>query len=274
LDGRLTPVPIGVPGEVYVGGPQLARGYLGRPDVTAERFLPDPLSAVASEPGERLYRTGDLARVLPGGGLEVLGRGDFQVKVRGVRIELGETEAVLAAHEAVAAVVVEAPEIAGLRRLVAYVVPAAAGTPGELGAELRRFLAARLPAYMVPAHFMALPALPVAATGKADRRARPPPERLEDEGYVAPRTPLEEETAAIWGEVLGIERVGIHDNFWDLGGHSLLATQVLSRLLRKFGVELPLRTFFERPTVAELLLALAEELAGEEGSAVAGAAPE
>ena len=267
LDARLEPVPIGVPGEVYVGGTQLARGYLGRPDVTAERFLPDPLAAVPGEPGGRLYRTGDLARVLPGGDLEFLGRVDLQVKVRGFRIELGEIEAVLAAHEAVGAVVVEAPEIAGLRRLVAYVVPANPEVPettDPLGAGLRRFLAERLPAYMVPSHFVVLAALPIAATGKVDRRALPLPERLEDAGYVAPSTPLEEEMAAIWAEVLGVERVGLHDSFWELGGHSLLATQVLSRLLRIFGVELSLRNFFEQPTVAGLILAMAAELTAEE----------
>ncbi|HZF10319.1 MAG TPA: non-ribosomal peptide synthase/polyketide synthase, partial [Thermoanaerobaculia bacterium] len=261
FDAQLAPVPIGVPGEVYVGGTQLARGYLGRPDVTAERFLPDPWGR---EPGGRLYRTGDLARVLPGGDFEFLGRVDFQVKVRGFRIELGEIESVLATHEAVGAVVVEAPEIAGLRRLVAYVVPATPGDTAPLeSAGLRRFLAERLPAYMIPSHFVVLEALPIAATGKVDRRALPLPERLEDEGYVAPRTPFEAEVAAVWTEVLGGERVGVHDSFWDLGGHSLLATQVLSRLRRLFRVEISLRTFFEQPTVAGLAAALAEVTASE-----------
>ncbi|HZF14277.1 MAG TPA: non-ribosomal peptide synthase/polyketide synthase [Thermoanaerobaculia bacterium] len=272
LDARLEPVPIGVTGEIHCGGVQLARGYLGRPDLTAERFLPDPFAGVAGvggEPGGRLYKTGDLARTLPGGDVEFLGRLDFQVKVRGFRIELGEIEAVLADHPAVSAVVVEAPEIAGLRRLVAYVVPTPSGIPGDAasldGAELRRFLADRLPAYMVPSHLMVMEALPIAATGKVDRRALPLPERLEDEGYVAPRTPLEEEVAVVWTQVLGVARVGIHDSFWDLGGHSLLATKMLSRLHESLGVALPLQTLFKAPTIAGLTTAIGEILLADGG---------
>jgi len=270
LDSRMEPVPIGVTGEVYCGGVQLARGYLGRPDLTAERFLPDPLAALFGEPGGRLYQTGDLARLLPGGEVEFLGRLDFQVKVRGFRVELGEIESVLADHPAVGAVAVEAPEIAGLRRLVAYVVPADPGDPADpadvaLGVELRRFLADRLPAYMVPSHFLLMEALPIAATGKVDRRALPLPERLEDEGYVAPRTPLEEEVAAVWAEVLGVARVGVHDSFWDLGGHSLLATKALSRLHESLGVELPLQALFKDPTIAGLTAAIGETLLAESG---------
>jgi acyl-coenzyme A synthetase/AMP-(fatty) acid ligase/acyl carrier protein len=266
LDSRLSPVPMGVPGEIYVGGVQLARGYFGRPDLTAERFLPDPFAEIHGEPGARLYRTGDLARTLSGGDFEFLGRLDFQVKVRGFRIELGEVEAVLATHPAVRAVAVEAPEIAGQRRLVAYVVPAAAEAleVEAADAELRRFLADRLPGYMVPAHFMIMAALPINATGKVDRRALPLPDpRLSGEGFVAPRTPLEEEVAAIWREVLGVERVGIHDSFWDLGGHSLLATKALSRLQESLGVELPLQTLFKAPTIVGLTAAIGEILLAE-----------
>jgi len=265
LDAELEPVPIGVAGEVYVGGAQLARGYLNRPGTTAERFLPDPFAG-RGEPGGRLYKTGDLARLQPAGEIEFLGRVDFQVKVRGFRVELGEIEAALALHEAVRAVAVEAPEIAGLRRLVAYVVaaPGADAAP----AELRRFLAERLPVYMIPAHFVPLAALPVAATGKVDRRALPLPDPRsgEDAAYVAPRTPLEEEVAGIWAQVLGANRVGINDSFWDLGGHSLLATKVLSRLHSTLGVELSLQTLFKDPTILGLTAAIGESLLAMEGA--------
>jgi acyl-coenzyme A synthetase/AMP-(fatty) acid ligase/acyl carrier protein len=254
LDARLAPVPAGVAGELCLAGVGLARGYLHRPDGTAERFAPDPWGALHGEPGARMYRTGDLVRRLPDGDLDFLGRIDHQVKLRGMRVELGEIEAALARHPGVRETAVLLREDRpGDRRLAAYVVPSPSAGP-EIGA-LRSFLGELLPA------------LPLTPNGKLDRRALPLPERLENEGYVAPRTPLEEEVAAIWAQVLGVERVGIHDSFWDLGGHSLLATQMLSRLLRVFGVEISLRTFFEQPTVAGLLLVVAEELLREESPA-------
>ncbi|MBW8767933.1 MAG: AMP-binding protein, partial [Geodermatophilales bacterium] len=251
LDPVLEPVPIGAPGELYIGGVQVGRGYLGRPELTAERFIPDPWG----EPGSRLYRTGDLARHLPDGAVEFLGRIDHQVKVRGFRIELGEVEAALAAHPAVReAVVVARADDAG-RRLVAYLVPHPEGAEAPLLslAELRANLSLTLPDYMVPAAWVLLGALPLTPSGKVDRRALPAPEggRLElGAVYVAPRTALEELLAGIWAEVLGLDRVGVHDNFFALGGHSLLAAQVVSRAGEALEIEVPLRLLFEAPTVA------------------------
>jgi len=253
LDPVLEPVPIGAPGELYIGGVQVGRGYLGRPELTAERFIPDPWG----EPGSRLYRTGDLARHLPDGAVEFLGRIDHQVKVRGFRIELGEVEAALAAHPAVReAVVVARADDAG-RRLVAYLVPHPEGAEAPLLslAELRANLSLTLPDYMVPAAWVLLGALPLTPSGKVDRRALPAPEggRLElGAVYVAPRTALEELLAGIWAEVLGLDRVGVHDNFFALGGHSLLAAQVVSRAGEALEIEVPLRLLFEAPTVAGL----------------------
>ncbi|HYO14111.1 MAG TPA: amino acid adenylation domain-containing protein, partial [Thermoanaerobaculia bacterium] len=258
LDRRLQPVPVGVPGELLVGGDGLARGYLGRPDLTAERFVPDPL---ASEPGGRIYRTGDLARWRPDGTLDFLGRLDDQVKIRGFRVEPGEVEAALAGHPAVreAAVAVR-PDPAGGRRLVAYVALEEGGTVRAVREDLRR----GLPEPMVPAVFVELPALPLNANGKVDRKALPEPERTaEENAYEAPRTPTEERLAAIWAELLGAGRVGIHDDFFDLGGHSLLATRVASRVREDFGVELPLRALFEAPTVASLAARIEEAGATE-----------
>jgi amino acid adenylation domain-containing protein len=257
LDASRQPVPLGIPGEIYLGGAQMARGYLRRPDLTADRFVPDHLGGA---PGERLYRSGDLARYLPDGNVEFLGRVDLQVKVRGFRIELGEIEAVLAEHPGVREAVVAAPEIGGMKRLVAYVVPveAAAGT-----LEVKGFLEGRLPAYMVPSHFMLLERLPMAASGKVDRNALPAPDGLSletGEEFVAPRTPLEELVAEIWAEVLAVDRVGIHHNFWDLGGHSLLATKVLARVSGSLGVELPLQALFKSPTIAGFTAAIGESL--------------
>jgi amino acid adenylation domain-containing protein len=244
LDAGGEPVPAGVPGELYLAGAQLARGYLGRPALTAERFVPDPLGA---GPGARLYRTGDRARWLASGVLEYLGRVDEQVKIRGVRIEPGEIEAVLCRHAGVRAAAVVAREDAGEKRLVAYVV-------GDAGAEaLRAHLRESLPDHMVPAAFVALPSLPTTRNGKLDSRALPAPEFGPARGrYVAPRTPVEEVLAEVWAAVLRLERVGVEESFFDLGGHSLLATRVASRVREALGAEVPVRALFEAPTVAEL----------------------
>ena len=247
LDETGQQVPIGVTGELYIGGAGVGRGYLNRPALTAERFVPNLFSA---EPGARLYRTGDLARYRADGVIEYLGRTDEQVKIRGYRVELGEIEAVLSAHEKVSEAVVIAPEENGERRLVAYVV-------GEAEtAEFSGYLQDRLPEYMIPSAWIKLDAFPLTTNGKVDRRALPAPgatTRLEDEDtYVAPRTPREEMLTSIWGEILKVERVSIHDNFFTLGGHSLLATQVVSRIRDLFRVELPLRYVFEYPTVNAL----------------------
>ena len=247
LDDALRPVPIGVGGHLHIGGEGLARGYLNQPVLTAEKFIPDPFSA---EPGARLYKTGDLARYLPDGNIEFLGRRDDQVKIRGFRIELGEIEAALGQHAAVRNVAVLAREDApGEKRLVAHV--AAQSTADEL----RRFLKDMLPDHMVPAVFVLLDTLPLLSNGKIDRRALPAPDRIRpglDKAFVAPRTPTEELVAEIWAQLLGIEDVGIHDNFFDLGGHSLLATQLVSRVREAFQTEIPLRRLFEVPTVAGL----------------------
>jgi amino acid adenylation domain-containing protein len=244
LDREMEPMPIGVPGELHVGGAQLARGYLGRPDLTSETFIPNPFS---KERGARLYLTGDLARWLPDGTIEFLGRIDRQVKIRGFRIELGEIEAALCAVAGVRDAVVLARE-EGEKRLVAYVV--AGGTTID---DLRAQLKARLPEYMMPSAFVMLDALPLTPNGKVDRKALPAPEAGSTErAYVAPRTPLEEILATIWCAVLRLARVGVDDNFFELGGHSLLATQVVSRVRTLVGVELPVRVLFDSPTVARL----------------------
>ncbi|HEX7238763.1 MAG TPA: amino acid adenylation domain-containing protein, partial [Longimicrobiaceae bacterium] len=249
-DSRGTLQPAGVPGELLIGGAGVARGYLGRPELTAEKFVPD---AFGGEPGARLYRSGDRARWTAAGELEYLGRIDAQVKIRGFRIEPGEVEAALAALPAVreAAVAVR-EDVPGEKRLVGYVVPADGTVAAP--AELRAQLAARLPEYMVPSALVVLESLPLTATGKTDRRALPAPEPGGGAGteYVAPATAAEETLAGIWAEVLRLERVGVHDDFFERGGHSLLATQVISRARQAFGVEVPLRALFEAPTVAGL----------------------
>jgi amino acid adenylation domain-containing protein len=249
LDAELEPVPACVAGELYLAGDGLARGYAGRPDLTAERFLPDP----HGPPGSRMYRVMDRVRWTADGELEYLGRSDFQVKVRGFRIEPGEIEAALRSHPAVAdAVAVVREDVPGERRIVAYLAaPEGTAAPGT--AELRARLRERLPEYMLPAAFVALDALPLTPNGKLDRRALPAPGGpAAGREYVAPRTPAEELLAGVFGEVLHAERVGVHDDFFDLGGHSLLATRVVSRVREVFGVELPLRAMFELPTVAAL----------------------
>lgn len=280
LDRNLQPLPVGAPGELYIGGAGVGRGYLNRPELTAERFISNPVGDYLPEglasripSGDRLYRTGDLARYLPDGNIECLGRIDFQVKIRGFRVELGEIESVLSQHPAVHEAVVwvwEPESTAGTRshkNLVAYIVPEVNltgeddnpvdSTQGQqsLAAELRDHLKQRLPDYMVPAAFVFLQAMPLTINGKVDRKALPAPETafLEQQpDSVAPRTPQEEIIASIWGEILHLPRIGVYDNFFELGGHSLLATQVISRLRDAFQAELPLRALFESPTVAGL----------------------
>ncbi|HVR95771.1 MAG TPA: amino acid adenylation domain-containing protein [Thermoanaerobaculia bacterium] len=251
VDRALRPAPIGVAGELLIGGVGLARGYLNRPDLTAERFVPDPF-ATESEPGARLYQTGDLARHLPGGEIEFLRRIDFQVKIRGFRIELGEVEAALAEYPLVRDAVVTAREdVPGDPRLVAYLVADEGAAP--TAPELRGFLQELLPEYMIPSTFVVLEAFPLTPAGKVDRRALPAPESTLAQSsalYVAPRTPIEGVLAQVWAELLQAERVGIHDNFFELGGHSLLATQVVSRVRSLLGIEVPLRALFERPTLS------------------------
>ncbi|RKG72301.1 non-ribosomal peptide synthetase, partial [Corallococcus terminator] len=253
LDATRAPVPVGIAGELYIGGAGVGRGYLGRPEQTAERFVPDPFSA---EPGVRLYRTGDLVRYRADGALEFVGRTDHQVKVRGFRIELGEIEAVLAGAGSVReAVVLARQDVPGDRRLVAYVV-AQEDEAVEVGA-LRRYTEEKLPEHMVPSVFVVLDAMPLTPNGKVDRKALPAPDAVRAEQgptYVAPRTPVEETLAATWRELLGVAQVGIHDDFLELGGHSLLATQAISRIRAALGVELPLRALFEAPTVEALAL--------------------
>ncbi|HEU4880737.1 MAG TPA: amino acid adenylation domain-containing protein, partial [Longimicrobium sp.] len=246
LDARMQPAPVGVAGELYIGGVGVGRGYLGRPGLTAEKFVPDPFAA----PGERFYRTGDRARWLPDGELEFLGRIDFQVKVRGYRIELGEIEERLKDHPGVrhAAVLIR-EDTPGDTRLVAYWV---GDGPVEVES-LRAHLGERLPAYMVPAAYVRLEELPLGRTGKLDRKALPAPEgdAFARHGYEAPQTEAEQALAEIWAEVLGIERVGRWDHFFELGGHSLLAVRVTSRVRQVLGVEMPLGEVFARPVLSD-----------------------
>jgi hypothetical protein len=258
LDGLGNPVPEGVAGEIYIGGAGVARGYLNRADLTAERFIESPFVA-----GDRLYRTGDLGRYLPDGNIEFLGRNDFQVKIRGFRIELGEIEACLLSHPLVReAVVLAREDAAGDKRLVGYYTLASdlhsgqqetQGSFGVLAAEdLRRHLAARLPEYMVPAAYVCLEAFPLTPNGKLDRKALPAPD---DDAYgrgvyEVPIGPVETALAQIWSEVLGVERVGRHDSFFELGGHSLLAIRVLERM-RRAGLEADVRALFGKPKLSE-----------------------
>jgi amino acid adenylation domain-containing protein len=266
LDSNLQPVPVGVPGEIYIGGAGVARGYLNLPELTAENFIAHPYT---HEPGARLYRTGDLARYRPDGNLEFLGRMDSQVKIRGFRVELGEIETVLSQHPAVEqSLVILEEDLSGNKRLVAYLV--GLHSPAPSASELRSFLSRRLPNYMIPAAFVSLETFPRLPNGKVDRRAllalgaaRPERER----GFAEPRTPLEREVAGIWEEMLGLARVGIYEDFFELGGDSLLATQLISRMRSIFHIELPLRRLFEAPTVADLSEALLLRLAEKAESA-------
>ncbi|HYP25231.1 MAG TPA: amino acid adenylation domain-containing protein [Blastocatellia bacterium] len=251
LDRQMMPVPVGVPGELYISGRGLARCYLNRPEQTSERFIPDPFSG---RPGSRLYRTGDLCRYRPDGRLEYLGRIDHQVKIRGFRIEPGEIEAALAAHPDVReAVVVAHDGPQGDKRLAGYVVPARKGALTT--SSLRSFLSQRLPAFMTPSAFIILDSLPMTPNGKVDRGALPRPQqtRPDHEAAFAPAsTPTEQILADIWAEILMIDDVSVNDNFFELGGHSLLLTQVTSRVREAFHVDLPLQTLFEAPTIADL----------------------
>jgi amino acid adenylation domain-containing protein len=274
LDDQMQQVPEGVPGELYIGGIPLARGYLNRPDLTQERFIPNPFS---SSPQARLYKTGDLARYLSDGNIEFLGRSDYQVKIRGFRIELGEIEVVLAAYPAVRqAVVLAREDVPGDKRLVAYIVPTSQESStheqslealvqteqvlqqqnslAHLVSQLRSYLKERLPDYMVPSAFVVLEAFPVTPSGKVDRRALPVPEiRPADlPTFVAPRTPIEEMLANIWANILRVDEVGIHDNFFTLGGDSLLAVQIIGQMRERLEVELSFSRLLEFPTVAGL----------------------
>ncbi|MEG4072289.1 amino acid adenylation domain-containing protein [Microcoleus sp. Pol14C2] len=258
LDSYLQSVPIGVPGELYIGGDNLGRGYLNRPELTAEKFIPNPFDTQAKT---RLYKTGDLARYLPDGNIEFIGRIDDQIKIRGFRIELGEIEAMLGQHPDIAQAVVVAPEDEMTqKRLVAYLISEQKQAPTHK--EIRNFLTSKLPEYMVPSAFVILKSFPLTSNGKVDRRALPAPDEMRPEltgNFVAPRTNIEEVLAAIWAEVLKLEKVGIYDNFFELGGHSLLATQVISRVRQAFQVELPLHRLFESGTVADFAIAIAQK---------------
>ncbi|MBE5228530.1 MAG: amino acid adenylation domain-containing protein [Microcystis aeruginosa PMC 728.11] len=269
LDEYLQPVPVGVPGELHIGGAGLARGYLNHPELTNEKFIPNPfekdevilptpLNKGGNEPS-KLYKTGDLCRYLPDGNIEYLGRIDNQVKIRGFRIELGEIETVLNQHSGVkTAVVIAQKDETNQKRLVAYIIPQVEiiSTPKEENSlnitQLRQFLKAKLPEYMIPSAFVILESLPLTPNGKTDYRALPAPEFQSQEQYIAPRNPIEEILSSIWAKVLKVAQVGIHDNFFELGGHSLLATQLISRIREAFQVEMPLRKLFVAPTIAEL----------------------
>ncbi len=251
LDAALQPVPVVVPGQLHLGGVGLARGYLNRPDLTAEKFIPHPFGQRA---GERIYKTGDLARWRPDGTIELLGRLDFQVKIRGLRVEPGEIAALLRRHRSIQdAVIMAREDEPGNKRLVAYIISRAGSQPNTT--ELWEFLNQALPDYMVPSTFVLLDAFPLSPNGKVDRQALPAPEQKRpDLGYTsaAPRSAVEEVLVGIWANVLDLQEVGIHDNFFHLGGHSLLATQIIAQILETFQLALSLRTLFEAPTIATL----------------------
>jgi len=261
LDSVLQPVPVGCPGELHIGGVQVARGYLNRPKLTAETFISDPFS---TRPDARLYKTGDLARYMPDGSIEYLGRNDFQIKIRGLRIEIGEIEEVLTQHPEVReGVVVAREDVPGDKRLVAYLT-------GKQKAEinldkLREFLKVKLPVYMVPAAFVQLETFPLTGSGKVDRKALPAPKggRQTKKAYEAPKGRVEQIIAKIWQEVLEFEEVGIHDNFFDLGGHSLLLVRMRNRLQEHFEKEISIVDMFQRPTIKDLAKFLSDEQKGE-----------
>lgn len=253
LDSHLQPVPIGISGELYIGGEGLARGYLNRPDLTAEKFISNPFSP---NPKSRLYKTGDLARYLPDGHIEYLGRIDYQVKLRGFRIELGEIETALLQHpEVKEGVVIIREDTPNENNLVGYIVAKTGQDSLQVISQLRRFLKQQLPDFMVPTIFMALEVMPLTPNGKVDRKALPKPDASRPEleaNYVAPRTPIEQQITDIWTQVLNVKRVGIYDNFFELGGYSLVGIQVVSRLRQALQVEILMSNLFELPTVADL----------------------
>jgi amino acid adenylation domain-containing protein len=266
LDKNLQPIPICVPGELHIGGDGLARGYFNRPELTAEKFIPNPFAN-----GQRIYKTGDLARYLPDGNIECLGRSDHQVKIRGFRIELGDIESALRQKSGVnEALVVAREDVPGDKRLVAYLATQN-GNPITIS-ELREFLKSKLPEYMVPSAFVFLEKFPLTPSGKIDRKVLPTPEQVRSDSgkpFVAPNTPLEIDLAQIWSEVFHIEKIGRDDNFFELGGHSLLAIQIIARIRQKLGVELPLPEIFKAPTIgrlAEIILELFLVNANEEDS--------
>ncbi|MBN4003641.1 non-ribosomal peptide synthetase [Nostoc sp. LPT] len=250
LDDNQRPVPVGVPGEIYVSGDQLARGYLNRPELTAEKFIPNPFS---DKPSARLYKTGDKARYLPSGEIEYIGRIDHQVKLRGFRIELGEIETLISQYPGVQESVVTVHcSQADSQQIVAYVIPQKEQTLAI--SEVRCFLESKLPNYMVPSAFVTLEALPLTPNGKVDRKALPIPDltQVSSSQMLAPSTPIENLLTGVWAEILGIDKVGINNNFFELGGHSLIATRVISQIRQVFQIELPLRYLFEKPTIAGL----------------------
>jgi len=259
LDAQLNLQPIGVAGELYLGGEGVARGYLERPALTAERFVPDPFG----KPGSRVYRSGDLTRGRADGVVDYLGRVDHQVKIRGFRIELGEIEARLREQDNVGETVVVAHDGPSGKQLVAYVVPARATDDGALRDSLRRALKTRLPDYMVPTHFMFLAQMPLTPNGKLDRKGLPAPDAsLMQQTYVAPETELEQQIAAIWAEVLHLPQVGLNDNFFEVGGHSLLAIQITSRVQAELGLDVPLVEVFQTETLRAYVQAAATFRAG------------
>jgi acyl carrier protein len=260
LDHHRQPTPPGVAGELYVDGPGVARSYLNRPELTAERFVTLPPGAFGDDmplEGRRVYRTGDRVRWRPDGTIQFLGRFDDQVKLRGFRIEPGEVEAAIRRHPQVRDALALVRQVAGDQRLILYLIPEGEPPPAS---ELRSFLAGQLPEYMLPAAFVTLDAWPLTPGGKVDRRALPVPALAGDEEYVAPRTATEQEIADLCASLLGIERVGVTESFFALGGHSLLATQLLARIQARWGVEVPLRTLFEQPTI-EALAAVVDQMA-------------
>ena len=262
LDENLQIVPIGVFGELHIAGNGLARGYLNRHELTEEKFIPNHFSEVD---GRKLYKTGDLARYLSDGNIEFAGRIDNQVKVRGFRIELGEIESVLVQLPNVQdAVAVARDDSPGDKSIVAYLV--VDGRPNPPVSELRSYLKSKLPDFMVPSAFVFLDQLPMTPNGKVDRRAllaagQPIP--VAERAYVPPRTPTEETLVGVWAEILGVDRVGVEDDFFELGGHSLLATRVISRVLNSFQVELPVRSLFEAPTIADMAVVIAQNQANQ-----------
>ncbi len=271
LDRHLEPVPLGLAGEIYVGGSGLARGYMNRPELTAERFIPNPFDTT---PGSRLYKTGDLGRYRGDGAVEFLGRIDSQVKIRGFRIEMQEIETVLTQHAAVRECAVVAREQSGVKRLAAYIVPR--GESAVSAASLRTYLQNRLPDYMIPSSFVMLESLPLSPNGKVDQRALPAPDASRQEGQtdrVAPRSAVEEQLADIWSSVLGAGAVGIHDNFFELGGDSILSIQIVARA-NQAGIPITAKQLFENQTIAELAAAaMSGTAAGAEQGEVTGGAP-